>query len=1153
MNKVYGLLLLLLCPSLALAQNTGSLSGNVTDALGAFIPNATATLTSPTVGSKLTVRTNESGEYVFPVISIGVYTLTVHAPTFANYVQTNIEIDAAQNVRVDAKLQAASDTEQVTVVDSGSTAIDTQSGTVGTLIDRNLIDNLPIDGNNVVSLAALLPGVVDVNAPTTFTQPDSGPTFSANGSRANQNLLLLDGLMWNNVAFNTGLGFPPPPSLQEVSVLQNNYKAQYGRNVGSVFNVLTRSGTNQFHGTVWEYMQNRVFDAADYMTQINPKLVQNQFGATMGGPILKDKIHFFFSYQDLRAAQEATAQTQTLTPNESGFADTNGTPLPCSATGAFAGMAQCANFSADAGTTDVNLFLTNPMSRALAVSTTQLNAAWQQAGNTGTSPCVTLLNATLTQYGKYMPNSEIPSVCFNPISVSILKKYVPYPNLTGITGLTVVTTAPLPRNDQDILFRVDWILPRHTLDARYYYQNANDARSNAASGGTGIGNYEIDSNLAKLNFGSIGDTWIVRPTLLNVFRVGYKRYDYYVFPTDPTTAHDLGINLVVPGVPSLPTINVSNRFTLGSNSSAWTHTVSENIQIDDSISWTHGNHSVQAGASYFRLQYLSQNDSPASFIFYNQGYSYTAAEFLGGLLNSETVANRTNVAAISPSLYLYAQDDWRATSRLTLNYGLRYELPFMWKQPNQQAAMFIPGYQSTVFPGAPPDLAYVGDPGIKDSLVPSPKTGMAPRFGFAYDMFGNSRTIVKGGAGLFFDAINASVVGVATPFHYSATYSQPAGGFSQPLLGLPDIPSNFDPKNPQFVAPYNILYPDRNFTTPYTMAGNLGITQRIGNGYIGIDYLLKLGRHQLIPVDQNPSIYDCNGAYFEANPTLYCTGASTTNNNYASRVRFPGFNYGGQGVVDLLTEGTSNYNALQIIGGRRGRGWLSIQGSYTYSKSLDESSNGQSVNAHVPNVLASLRSEYGPSTFDAKHMFSMGWVVRMPKIQRGNVIVRKVANNWQFTGSYSARTGHPFSTITSSDVALTKESSQRAFLVPGVNPNLPSNRHRADKIKEWFNTAAFSGGGTKGSFSTQSRDSLVGPAYIMINFGIGRGFAIPYRKANLQFRADAFNVFNTPNLNIPNTTYSSAGQFGEVLSTTGGNGAVQTNGRRMQLSLVLRY
>jgi len=265
-------------------QNSGTVSGNVVDSQGAVISNAKVSLIDTSEGKEIKTQSNAKGEYLFAVVPIGNYQLKVTAPTFQTYIVNDLQVNAAANVRLDAHMSAGAVEAQVTVQAEGTT-LDTRSATLGTMIDPQMVEGLPVDGENIVSLAALLPGVTDVNAPTTFTSDTGGPTYSVSGSRGNQNLFLFDGLIWNNVFYNTGLNYPPRLALEEVSVLLNNYKAQYGRNSGSVFNVLSRRGANAIHGAVWEYLQNAAFDASDYATGVNPHLVSNQFGATLGGPI----------------------------------------------------------------------------------------------------------------------------------------------------------------------------------------------------------------------------------------------------------------------------------------------------------------------------------------------------------------------------------------------------------------------------------------------------------------------------------------------------------------------------------------------------------------------------------------------------------------------------------------------------------------------------------------------------------------------------------------------------------------------------------------------------------------------------------------------------------------------------------------------------
>jgi outer membrane receptor protein involved in Fe transport len=784
--------------ALGQARNTGTVEGNVTDAEGSVVINAIALLTSTTQGKTFTVKANGKGEYLFTDIPAGAYTLTINAPTFQAFVVQSLAVDAAQDVRQDAKLANGSASDTV-VVEAAGASLDTRSATITAVIDNKLVEDLPIDGQNVVALSALLPGVTNVNAPTTFTSDTGGPTFNVSGSRNNQNLFLLDGFLWNNAFYNTGLNYPPPHALAEVSVLLNNYKAQYGRNAGSVFNAVIRAGTNQLHGVLWEYAQNSAFDATDYISRQNPHLVQNQFGATLGGPIKRDKLFFFLTFQDLRSAGEAVAIAQTPSYAERGLISP-GVGLPC-VSPVFAGQT-CANFAASfpAGS-NVNQILQNPLysSTYAASAQSQLNSTYQLAGGTGNSPCVNLLQSYLNSTNaittkRYLPNAEIPSACFNPVAVNFLNKYVPVPNQPSIGGAPpqALSTARQPRNDYNGLARIDATFGHHTLDARYYITNVNDLTSNSISQGQGIANYEQDLNTGGLTFAGVGDTWIINSSTLNVLRAGYKRYSYNIFPTDPTTLQTLGANLVQPGTPSLPRLEATNQFTLGSANSGQSYTLNANYDISDDVSLTRGNHNIQFGAQYLELFYTHRFDQVPFIEAEQQNTETSLGDFLLGLTYTETFGNSTNLSAQQHDFYFYAQDDWRLTSRLTLNYGLRYELPFQWYQPDNQSLTFIPAYQSVVFPNAPSSSAYVGDPGINRSIAPTHFNDFAPRVGFAYDAFGDGRTSIRAGFGIFYDAINANIVGVGEPYHYSATYSQPNGSLSTPLLGQNPIPGNYN-------------------------------------------------------------------------------------------------------------------------------------------------------------------------------------------------------------------------------------------------------------------------------------------------------------------------------------------------------------------------
>jgi hypothetical protein len=1166
-------------------QNAGSVNGNVTDAQGGVLPGAEVTLSNDEHGFKRVVITNEVGEYVFNQVAVGEYVLTVVSPGFATYEARGVTVDANQAVHVYPKLKPGAAADSITVTDTSGSTIDTTSATLGELVDSKLVENLPVDGGNSVALAGLLPGVVNVNAPTTFTGERSGPTYTVSGSRNTQNLMLLDGSMWNNLFYNTGLNYPPRQGLQEVSVLLNNYKAQYGRNVGSIFNVITASGSNQFHGKFWEYAENSSFNAADYITQKSPHLIQNQFGATFGGPIMKNKLYFMATFQGIRVSQTAIGRATVQTNAERGMTST-GAPLPCTSGGPFTGQ-DCASFAIDVPSSKTtSTFMKNPLyddsngyvETAKSVFDTAYTVAGGNLAANQHSPCVNELMQVIgsanasnpnNANAAYLPYGEIPTVCFNPVILNVLNKYVPLPTAANTTSSGTYTYTPYPRSEYDGLFRADYTHGNHNIDARFYISDNSDiASQGVTSADIGLSGYEVLANTGTNVFGNIGDTWVVSPSLLNVLRIGYKRYTNINIPTDPTTLNQLGGIIQSFGQPTLPQFNF-NLYSAGNKTEGATDIVNEDIEADDSLSWTHGKHNVQVGGSYMHLQYLNKTQN-AGYIQFSTTYTGDVyADSMMGLVNNVQVSNQMNQAGIENELFAYAQDDWRIVPRLTLNMGLRYELPLVWTQPKKQSATFIPGYQSHVYPNAPAGMAFVGDPGVPRGLINTDFVGFAPRVGFSYNLTNSTShpAVMRGGFGVFFDALNANIVGVGEPFFDRFNYVTPAGGASEPLLGDPAFPTTFDPKNPMFVGPASLYYPDKNFKTPYVMAVNFGIQQTLSSSTtLEIDYVGKFGRHLTMPYDQNPAIYDCSGAYYQANPSVYCSGANNKAASYTARSLYPSYGYGGQGLVDFASNANSSYHGLQVMYNQRASKTLTLIATYTYSRSIDLDTNGQNNTNQIPNVF-NLKSERGLADGNVKQNLTTGWVYYIPKRTQGNKIVRDIVNDWQFNGTYNIHSGTPYSLKVNDDPSLSDEPNQRPVLLPGMKATLPRNRPKAQLISEYFNTAAF-GYPTQGTFSNLGRNSMIGPGMVMVNFTAGRTFSLPYREgAKLAFRADGFNIFNFVNLANPNGTFScssttalvscaapaSTSQFGEILSTNGSNTSLTSNGRKVQFSLTLSY
>lgn len=1013
----------------ALAQGTGTIHGQVSDPSGLPVAGAHVTATLEDRGTTRTVNTNSEGTYVLPLLPVGAYAVRVETAGFKIFAQQGIALNANENARIDARLEIGSVSESVSVT-AEAPLVDSRSSTVGTLIDPRRVMELPINGRNVIALAGLLPGASQVSAPQTFTGDRSGPTISVSGARANENLFLFDGAQFNGIYRNTGLNYPPPDALQEVKVLTNTFSAEYGRNAGSVFNVVAKSGTNQLHGSAWEFLRNQKLNARNFFAPSQkPQLIQNQFGATVGGPIQKNKFFIFGSYEGLRIrpASLATAAFSLTTAERAG------------------------DFSASRSA------VRDPAS------------------------------------GLPFGNNQIPANRVDPVAGTVLSRnLMPLPNRPDGQ---YVTTFPTPQNNDTFLLRADRNLGKHTIDGHY---NHNLASQNSFAGQ--VPTYLPLSNQAKSQNATLGDTFVIRPNLISEARFSYNRFRASIVNLSRTSLSDLGGNLPLFGPKIPPNIVVSGRVTMGDNSTVDSIQLNEGFQFNENVTWTHSNHTVKGGFELLRLGYYTSSYtlSMGQFSFTGSITGNAAADFLIGRPESLFIGSPALLQdSAQTNTYYYVQDDWRISPRLTINLGLRYELPLPWADTHGYGVTLHPGQQSQVIPSAPLGMVFPGDKGVPRNLVSPDKNNFAPRVGFAWSPTANGRTIVRGAYGVFYETVNPDTVQFigSQPFRYQFTFQAPYS-LADPLRGLPAIPTTVNVKNPLFVGTQALFVPDPTLRTPYIQQFNLNVQREvIEDVALQVGYVGAVGHKLLLGMSINPAVY----------------GPGATLNNLDSRRLLHPFGDNKTNASEL----NSHYHSLQASLNKRFSRGFSVQGAYTFSESIDQSSN-IALGASIPNPL-NLRSQYGWSDFYSRHILSVSWIWDLPRLSARPAMLRAVAGRWQFNGLVSARAGMPVNVLAGSDRALSGTSNQRPDVVG--NPVLSGDRPRAAKVLAWFDRTAFALPAV-GTYGNAGRNAIIGPPAATTNFGAFKSFPLPGREGlRLQFRSEFFNVFNSVNLGNPNGTF----------------------------------
>jgi hypothetical protein len=814
----------------AWSQTTGTLLGEVSDQNGALVPSATVRAQNTDTGFTTSTTPSAEGAYLIPLLPVGHYTISVEASGFKTFVRSGVLVPVAQSIRVDVKLEVGQVAQTVSVT-GNAVNIDTTDATLGMTVDTAHLESLPLNGRNAMGLLDTLPGVATSTAPTYFTSARNGPSYSISGSRTDFGNMMLDGQTLTDALSNTNQNLPTVDALEEFRVLTDSYGAEYGRAGGSVIVAITKSGTNQFHGSLWEYLRNDALDAANAFTPAGtkkPELRQNQFGGALGGPFIlpkyngKNRTFFFVAYEGLRIRQQDLTVAYPLTS-----AERNG------------------DFSALLP----SQVITDP------------------------------------DTGLPYPGNIIPSNKIDPVATTAMGLYLPFPNQPD-NSLRLAQSAPVSTNQT--IFKIDQTLgDRDRVWFRFYRSSANSPSPEAIPFFNNPGSYKYQAY-------AVAETHTFSPNLINEAQASYSRPEG-ISGTEKNgkSAKELGINTngFTP-YPQTPQMSVSGAFEFGTD--WYVDEPSYFRQFDDTISWNHGKHDVRAGFMFNYegngdLAYPAMGLSFTGLITGNP-----SADFLIGRPQSFNVTTTIIDDGTSKLFQPFIQDNYKVAKNLTLNVGLRYDFQTPWTEKAGGASTYRAGQQSTVYPSAPPGLVVPGDKGVQPGLYKTWKWGFEPRIGLAWDVTGTGQTSVRAAWGIFHAVIDEEVEAIETnnePFLVGFSTSPP--NTANPWGSQTD-PLPYNPKNPSF-GPFPGItqsYLDPNYRQADIQQFNLSVQRRIGaNLFTEAAYVGTVSHHLYDSEDLNAAIYSPGATeanaqsrrpilsqYYGSMPSLY----SDVNANYHS-------------------------------------------------------------------------------------------------------------------------------------------------------------------------------------------------------------------------------------------------------------------------------
>jgi len=1072
--------------SICWAQSTrGTIVGTVYDSSGAVVPQVTVTVTNLGTGEVHTCVIGVQGDYRCPGLVPGKYSIAAEAPGFQRAVVPELVLQVEQTARVNLELVvgAVSQTVQVT---GAAPLLQSENVTVGTVIDNKRIVDLPLNGRNFMQLALLAPGV----APPPVGDITGGrgltPVPLVGGARQWSMNFLLDGIEMRDFFHNTPSMTPSIDALQEFKLQMNSYSAEFGQGSAQM-NIALKSGTNELHGSLFDFLRNDKFDARSFFdTGPKPPLRYNQFGFAVGGPVVRNRTFFFGNYEGLRVRSSYTAQGNFPTADQ-----------------------LSGNFEAGPAIYDPLTGRVDPGSP-----------------------------------GRYIrdqfPGNRIPPNRIAERS-KILRQFFAVPNAIGVRpGINFVRTLTNEANGDQFHARIDQhFSERDVLNGRYSFsQPKRFLPGMAPMQGRA---FDFRAQNASLN-----ETHVFSPTLVNELRVGFNRSKIFI---GQEGAFGKNISGEVVGFTNLPNepamygvpgISLTGFSFVGNNRNDPTFGISDMYQLTESLTWTRGTHSLKVGADIRRYRFYKTigNFQRGNLEFTGQftslpgvaGTGSSAADFLLGFPASADMGVGSNTGDFRHTVWnFYALDDWSLTPRLTLNLGIRYELPEVINNTIGHQTVFDPN-----FPGGRLLIAGTnqyfargvkGGSGpvlVKREIYDPDHNNIAPRIGLAFRPFGTGATVIRAGYGIFYDLVDSNELTLNTnnpPYFYTQNFQ------SDPLFPRINIQALFpDPTTPSgSITPLSLT---GHQMTPYMQQWSFNLQRQVGRdlafeaGYIGskgTKLRLRTNANQAPLTDPLKPV------------------------PLADRIPFYNFS-----PLILLSghRGSSTYHAFTFRAEKRYSAGLTFLSSYTWSKLLDDSPGPNSVtgDSSYPANSLNLRAEKGRSAADFRHLWTLSYGYELPfgpgrRFLDRPGLIAVVLGGWQINGITAVRSGHPFTVFVSGDRASIGTSSQRPNLVG--NPSLPRSQRN---IERWFDTEAFAIPPLY-TLGNAGRNIVVSPGLINFDFSVFKNFKIR-EDTRVQFRSEFFNLFNHANFGVPGHIADTP-LFGKITSAD--------QGRVIQLALKVLF